>query len=100
MAGAAVAPAAVAYGLAQVPDAMISFRGGQQGRTFEEQKAVERAENVDTYREAMGGTAEGYRAPAPVATPAPYRSRLDALADKERRERGRAKDRRRGTAFN
>ena len=100
MAGAAVAPAAVAYGLAQIPDAMISFRGGQQGRTFEEQKAVERAENVNTYREAMGGTAEGYRAPAPVATPAPYRSRADAVADAQRKARGRAKDRRRGTAFN
>ena len=60
-----IAPAAVAASVPAMVDTAVAFRAGQQGRTLEQQKKVERTENVNQYREAMGGTAAGYRAVTP-----------------------------------
>ena len=55
------ATAGAALLLQQGVDSSVAYRGGQQGRSFAEQKSFEQDQNASQFAQAMPGVSKGYR---------------------------------------
>jgi len=50
-----------AYALTQIPEAATAYRAGKNKISVEEQKAIDREEDVKLFKEAFGSTSQRYR---------------------------------------